>query len=65
MRLVLAGWLSMNPSIYVLVLFAAAIALGLSTNAVLRDVGRANVAGRAAPQADSDRDDADKKDTRS
>ncbi|WP_246696745.1 cellulose biosynthesis cyclic di-GMP-binding regulatory protein BcsB [Methylobacterium planeticum] len=65
LRLVFAGWLSMNPSIYVLVLFAAAIALGLSTNAVLRDVGRANAAGRAAPRPDAAGDDADKKDMRS
>lgn len=46
LRLVFAGWLSMNPSIYVLALFAAAIALGLSTNAMLRGVGRTSAGGR-------------------
>ncbi|AWN41776.1 cellulose biosynthesis cyclic di-GMP-binding regulatory protein BcsB [Methylobacterium durans] len=49
LRLVFAGWLSMNPSLYVLALFAAAIALGLSTNAMLRNVGRANLGARSGP----------------
>ncbi|MFC7665638.1 hypothetical protein ACFQWF_27785 [Methylorubrum suomiense] len=47
LRLVVAGWFSTNPSLFVLILFAAAISLGLSTSAMLRNVGRAS-AGAAA-----------------
>jgi cellulose synthase operon protein B len=42
LRLVVAGWFSTNPSLFVLILFAAALSLGVSTSAMLRDVGRAN-----------------------
>ncbi|MET7246810.1 cellulose biosynthesis cyclic di-GMP-binding regulatory protein BcsB [Methylobacterium sp. EM32] len=42
LRLVVAGWFSTNPSAYALLVFAAAIGLGLSTSAMLRDVGRPN-----------------------
>ena len=58
LRLVVAGWFSTNPSLFVLILFAAAISLGLSTTAMLRDVGRANAPSGASPQAaDSNRKD--------
>ncbi|MCJ2047430.1 cellulose biosynthesis cyclic di-GMP-binding regulatory protein BcsB [Methylobacterium sp. J-078] len=42
LRLVVAGWFSTNPSVFTLILFAAAISLGLSTSAMLRGLGRAN-----------------------
>ncbi|GJE73594.1 cellulose biosynthesis cyclic di-GMP-binding regulatory protein BcsB [Methylorubrum suomiense] len=45
LRLVVAGWFSTNPSLFVLILFAAAISLGLSTSAMLRNVGRASAGG--------------------
>lgn len=47
-RLVLAGWFSSNPTTFVMILFAAAIALGLSTAAMLRGVGRTAPARRSA-----------------
>jgi hypothetical protein len=42
MRLVMAGWFSTNPTFFALILFAAAVTLGLSTTAMLRGVGRNN-----------------------
>ena len=47
-RLVLAGWFSTNPNTFVLALLAAAILLGLSTQAMLRGVGRTR---QATPDA--------------
>ena len=58
LRLVVAGWFSTNPSVFVLILFAAALCLGLSTTAMLRDVGRANApSGGARRAADTNRED--------
>ncbi|KQQ26393.1 cellulose synthase [Methylobacterium sp. Leaf123] len=57
LRLVVAGWFSTNPSLFVLILFAAAVSLGLSTSAMLRDVGRANGSPGGAPRADDRRED--------
>ncbi|MDP4022410.1 cellulose biosynthesis cyclic di-GMP-binding regulatory protein BcsB [Methylobacterium sp. NEAU 140] len=54
-RLVLAGWFATNPNTFVLILLAAAVALGLSTRAMLGGVGRANGAGPAANDPDSER----------
>jgi hypothetical protein len=48
LRLVVAGWFSTNPSMFTLIMFAAAISLGLSTSAMLRGLGRANP-GTGAP----------------
>ena len=45
LRLVVAGWFSTNPSIFSLILFAAAISLGLSTSTMLRSVGRVDLDG--------------------
>jgi hypothetical protein len=56
-RLVVAGWFSTNPSLFVLILFAAAVSLGLSTSAVLRDVGRPQGNPAGAPRADDRRED--------
>ncbi|TXN41952.1 cellulose biosynthesis cyclic di-GMP-binding regulatory protein BcsB [Methylobacterium sp. WL119] len=50
-RLVLAGWFSTNPNTFVLTLLAAAVLLGLSTQAMLRGVGR-----RSQPIPDARRD---------
>jgi hypothetical protein len=52
-RLMLAGWFSTNPNTFVLVLFAAAIVLGLSTQAMLRNIGRA---GAVRPSEGDDRE---------
>ncbi len=53
LRLVVAGWFSTNPSMFTLIMFAAAISLGLSTSAMLRGLGRANP-GTAAPARSDD-----------
>ncbi|WP_244537385.1 cellulose biosynthesis cyclic di-GMP-binding regulatory protein BcsB [Methylobacterium pseudosasicola] len=55
-RLMLAGWFSTNPNTFVLVLFVAAIILGLSTQAMLRGVGRAGTVPPAADRADRELD---------
>lgn len=52
LRLIVAGWFSSNPSTFALMLFAAAVSLGLTTSAMLRGVGRTSTerrdeAGRA------------------
>ncbi|WP_264047931.1 cellulose biosynthesis cyclic di-GMP-binding regulatory protein BcsB [Methylobacterium flocculans] len=53
LRLVVAGWFSTNPSVFTLILFVAAISLGLSTSAMLRGLGRPNP-GTAAPAKSED-----------
>ncbi|MGH1588721.1 hypothetical protein ACRBEV_10565 [Methylobacterium phyllosphaerae] len=55
-RLILAGWFSTNPNTFVLVLFAAAIILGLSTQAMLRNVGRAEPVGPSDEDEDRETD---------
>lgn len=41
-RLVTAGWLSMNPAIYVALTLGLALLLGLTTTSLVRNVGRRN-----------------------
>jgi hypothetical protein len=47
LRLVFAGWLSLNPTYFMAIIMAAAICLGLSTNILLRRIGRPNPRQRA------------------
>ncbi|WP_407520386.1 cellulose biosynthesis cyclic di-GMP-binding regulatory protein BcsB [Methylobacterium oryzisoli] len=46
LRLIVAGWFSSNPSTFALMLFAAAVSLGLTTSAMLRGVGRTSTERR-------------------
>ena len=41
-RLVTAGWLSMNPAIYVALTLGLALLLGLTTTSLVRNIGRKN-----------------------
>ncbi|WP_036303207.1 cellulose biosynthesis cyclic di-GMP-binding regulatory protein BcsB [Methylobacterium sp. 77] len=41
-RLVTAGWLSMNPAIYVALTLGFALLLGLTTSSLVRNIGRRN-----------------------
>ena len=42
LRLVVAGWLSMNPAVYAALALALALCLGLTTALMVRNVGRRN-----------------------
>ncbi|GJD50154.1 hypothetical protein OPKNFCMD_2891 [Methylobacterium crusticola] len=47
LRLVVAGWLSMNPFIYVALSLAVALGLGVSTRTMVSGIGRENRPNRA------------------
>ncbi|ACA14691.1 conserved hypothetical protein [Methylobacterium sp. 4-46] len=49
LRLIVAGWFSSNPNAFALIILASAAALGLSTSAMLRGVGRTGTGRRGDP----------------